>query len=67
METEVVKITQERFEQLLDTETRVDVLIDTIRTEKYIAIKDIYRILGYSSDVRRIEEEEREERNNEAL
>lgn len=67
MNENTVTIRQERFEELLDTETRVDVLIDTIRTEKYIAIKDIYRILGYTSDVRRIEKEEREERNNETL
>ena len=54
---ETVKITQDRFEELLDTETRVAVLLDAIRHEGYISIKDIFRILGYSQDVKRIEEE----------
>lgn len=61
MEETMIKITQGRFEQLLDLETRVDVLVDVMRAEKYIALKDIFRILGYSTDVHRIEEEEREE------
>lgn len=54
---ETVKITQNRFEELLDTETRVAVLLDAIRHEGYISIKDIFRILGCSQDVKRIEEE----------
>ena len=54
---ETVKITQDRFEELLDTETRVAVLLDVIRHEGYISIKDIFRILGCSQDVKRIEEE----------
>lgn len=54
---ETVKITQDRFEELLDTETRVAVLLDAIRHEGYISIKDIFRILGCSQDVKRIEEE----------
>ena len=55
---ETVKITQDRFEELLDTETRVAVLLDAIRHEGYISIKDIFRILGCSQDVKRIEGEE---------
>ena len=55
---ETVKITQDRFEELLDTETRVAVLLDAIRHEGYISIKDIFRILGCAQDVKRIEGEE---------
>ena len=55
---ETVKITQNRFEELLDTETRVAVLLDAIRHEGYISIKDIFRILGCAQDVKRIEGEE---------
>lgn len=57
-----VTINQDRYEQLLDTETRVDVLLDVIRGENFITIKDIFRILGCTRDVRRIEEKEREEK-----
>lgn len=57
-----VTINQDRYEQLLDTETRVDVLLDVIRGENFITIKDIFRILGCTKDVRRIEEKEREEK-----
>ena len=57
VEEVMVKITQDRFEKLLDTETRVAVLLDAIRHEGYISIKDIFRILGCSQDVKRIEEE----------
>ena len=57
-----VTINQDRYEQLLDTETRVDVLLDVIRGENFITIKDIFRILGCTEDVRRIEEKEREEK-----
>ena len=78
MKIETVKITQDRFEGLLDTETRVAVLLDAIRHEGYISIKDIFRILGCSQDVKRIEEEleaqreklfgtEGEEQSNETL
>ena len=57
-----VTINQDRYEQLLDTETRVDVLLDVIRGENFVTIKDIFRILGCTKDVRRIEEKEREEK-----
>ena len=57
-----VTINQDRYEQLLDAETRVDVLLDVIRGENFITIKDIFRILGCTEDVRRIEEKEREEK-----
>ena len=59
---DTVTINQDRYEQLLDTETRVDVLLDVIRGENFITIKDIFRILGCTRDVRRIEEKEREEK-----
>lgn len=61
MNENTVTIRQERYEELLDSETRVDVLLDVIRAEKFIAIKDIFRILGCTQDVRRIEAKEREE------
>ena len=57
-----ITINQDRYERLLDTETRVDVLLDVIRGENFITIKDIFRILGYTEDARRIEEKEREEK-----
>ena len=41
-----VTITQHRYEQLLDIETRVDVIVERITREKYMGMEDILRTLG---------------------
>ncbi len=41
-----VTITQHRYEQLLDIETRVDVVVERIIREKYMQMEDILRTLG---------------------
>lgn len=41
-----VKISQHRYEQLLDIETRVDVVVERIIREKYMQMEDILRTLG---------------------
>lgn len=51
-----VMIPMERLEQLLDIETRVDVLIALIGTDKYLSDADIYRILGYENKAKEAEE-----------
>lgn len=69
-----------RYEQLLDTETRVDVAVERMTNDEYCRIEDILRILGTElalqkadeireADRKRDEEyrrkyEEREEFNN---
>lgn len=52
-----VKISQARYEALLDTETRVDVLLSKAKADKYISLVDMYRILGNEFEAQRIEEE----------
>lgn len=42
----MVTITQRRYEQLLDTETRVDVVVERIINKDYFEIEDVLRILG---------------------
>lgn len=46
METETVTISLDRYECLLDTETRVDVAVERIVNDRYIENEDILRILG---------------------
>lgn len=41
-----VTITQHRYEQLLDIETRVDVVVERITREKYVGMEEILRTLG---------------------
>ncbi len=41
-----VTITQHRCEELLDIETRVDVVVEKIIREKYMGMEDILRTLG---------------------
>ena len=41
-----VTITQHRYEELLDIETRVDVVVEKIIREKYMGMEDILRTLG---------------------
>lgn len=57
-----VTITQHRYEQLLDIETRVDVLVERITHDNYIRTEDILRILGTELALQRVEEILEEER-----
>lgn len=52
-----IKISQKRYEALLDTETRVDVLLSKTKADKYISLVDMYRILGSEFEAQRIEKE----------
>lgn len=52
-----IKISQERYETLLDIETRVDVLLSKTKADKYISLVDMYRILGNEFEAQRIEKE----------
>lgn len=52
-----IKISQERYEALLDTETRVQVLLSKTKADKYISLVDMYRILGNEFEAQRIEKE----------
>lgn len=52
-----IKISQKRYEALLDTETRVDVLLSKTKADKYISLVDMYRILGNEFEAQKIEKE----------
>ncbi|MFQ9078830.1 MAG: hypothetical protein ACLR48_10625 [Ruminococcus sp.] len=52
-----IKISQERYETLLDIETRVDVLLSKTKADKYMSTSDMYRILGNEFEAQRIEKE----------
>lgn len=52
-----IKISQARYEALLDTETRVQVLLSKTKADKYISLVDMYRILGNEFEAQRIEKE----------
>lgn len=52
-----IKISQERYETLLDIETRVDVLLSKTKADKYISLVDMYRILGNEFEAQKIEKE----------
>lgn len=52
-----IKISQERYETLLDIETRVDVLLSKTKADKYISLVDMCRILGDEFEAKKIEEE----------
>lgn len=58
-----LKIDSERYEELLDVETRVHVLIDKLKNDNFILMKDVCRILGYSNLANDIEEKERKKLN----
>ena len=57
-----VTITQHRYEQLLDIETRVDVIVERITREKYMGMEDILRTLGTELALQGAEEILEEER-----
>lgn len=52
-----IKISQKRYEALLDTETRAQVLLSKTKADKYISLVDMYRILGNEFEAQRIEKE----------
>lgn len=52
-----IKISQKRYEALLDTETRVQVLLSKTKADKYISLVDMYRILRNEFEAKKIEEE----------
>lgn len=65
-----VTISMERYRELLDTETRVNVAVERIINQKYIRTEDILRILGstvaiHEADRLREEDERREKEWNE--
>lgn len=45
-EDEYLCIRKDRYERLLDTETRVDVLVDLLAANKYVDVELALRILG---------------------
>ncbi len=57
-----VTITQHRYEQLLDIETRVDVIVERITREKYMGMEDILRTLGTELALQGAEEMKEEKR-----
>ena len=57
-----VKITQQRYEQLLDIETRVDVIVERITREKYMGMEDILRTLETELALQGAEEMKEEKR-----
>lgn len=54
-----MKIDKERYEQLVDLETRVNVLHSFLLRDKYMNAKDIFLILGDEANASACEEEER--------
>jgi hypothetical protein len=52
-----IKISKKRYEALLDTETRVQVLLGKTKADKYISLVDMYRILGNEFEAQKIEKE----------
>lgn len=66
---ETVTIKQDRYEQLLDTETRVDVAVNMICDSDFLRTEDILRILGTERAIDRADELRKadEERRKKAL
>ena len=52
-----IKISQKRYEAILEKETRVQVLLSKTKADKYISLVDMYRILGNEFEAQRIEKE----------
>lgn len=52
-----IKISKKRYEALLYTETRVQVLLSKTKADKYISLVDMYRILGNEFEAQKIEKE----------
>lgn len=56
MPSEVVVIPLERYDELLESETRLDTVKDYLEHTEYIKHKDLYLLLG---DMQKVEELER--------
>ena len=56
MASEVVVIPLERYDELLESETRLDMVKDYLEHTEYIKHKDLYLLLG---DMQKVEELER--------
>lgn len=54
-ENDNVVIPRDRYDELLDIETRVDVVVDMIARNDYVSMSNVLRILGseYALDVAR--------------
>lgn len=57
-----ITISQNRYEQLLDIETRVDVAVERMANDEYCKIEDVLRILGTKLALQRADEMREEER-----
>ena len=53
---ETITITQQKYDQLLDVETRVDVAVNMICDSDFIRTEDILRILGTDRAIERADE-----------
>ena len=65
MDELTVTITQERYNQLCDIETRVAVLISHMRADGYMGMESAYRTLGYddyANELKTKRDKEQEER-----
>ena len=61
MNEPMVTVSLERYEQLIDLEARVDVLIDRARNEEMLMLRDMFLTLGLTKDYRELKEREYEE------
>lgn len=57
-----ITIPQSRYEQLLDIETRVDVVVERIANDKYCEKESILRILGTELALQKADEIREEEK-----
>lgn len=69
MDNRNVEITLERYEQLIDVESRVNVAVELACNNKYIEIKDLLLILGTEKALAMVNKiiEENEKRKSEYL
>lgn len=52
----MLEISLERYERLLDLETRVDVAVERMTNDEYCKIEDVLRILGTELALQRADE-----------
>lgn len=57
-----VTIPQNRYEQLIDLETRVDVAVERMTNDKFCDLEDVLRILGTKLALQRADEMREQER-----
>lgn len=69
MDNRNIEITLERYEQLIDVESRVNVAVELACNNKYIEIKDLLLILGTEKALAMVNKiiEENEKRKSEYL